>query len=223
MERKRNPGLLCYWLETRIALRFIRATFPTSRPLYIVIWNWPEWQGRGVATEAAAAVTEFWFETLGKTVLRVPKAIANEPSRRISEREKMRVVSIDERDYVSGRLPADLAHQLAHVMLADMTGGTRMLGDGGRSIRIRPWFDEGFAEVAAAVVCARPDIIEHYLAVPSQPDWCEDELDAALNDLVSPRRSSAFAEAVRRVWAALRSGQLGTLLQQGPSGPYNVC
>lgn len=71
-------------------------------------WLASRWQGRGLATEAAIAVTDFWFETLGKLVLRVPKAIANTPSRRISQSSGMRVVASVERDYVSGRLPAEI-------------------------------------------------------------------------------------------------------------------
>ncbi len=59
-------------------------------------------------TEAAEAVTDFWFEVLGRPVLRVPKAVANGPSRRISERSGMRVIARDERDYVAGRLPSEL-------------------------------------------------------------------------------------------------------------------
>ena len=71
-------------------------------------WLAAAWRGRGLATEASVAVTDFWFETLGRPVLRVPKAIANTPSRRISESSFMRVVASVERDYVSGRLPAEL-------------------------------------------------------------------------------------------------------------------
>jgi [ribosomal protein S5]-alanine N-acetyltransferase len=71
-------------------------------------WLIPEWWGRGLITEAASAVTDFWFETLGKSILRVWKATANIPSRRISERSGMRIIASDDRDYVAGRLPADL-------------------------------------------------------------------------------------------------------------------
>jgi len=41
-------------------------------------------------------------------VLRVPKAIANAGSRRISEKQGMRVVAREDRDYVSGRLPSEI-------------------------------------------------------------------------------------------------------------------
>lgn len=71
-------------------------------------WIVPSWQGRGLATEAAEVVTDFWFETLGRSVLRVPKAVANTASRQISVASGMRVVATVERDYVCGRLPAEL-------------------------------------------------------------------------------------------------------------------
>jgi RimJ/RimL family protein N-acetyltransferase len=41
-------------------------------------------------------------------VLRVPKAIANAASRRISEKQGMRVIHKEDRDYVSGRLPSEI-------------------------------------------------------------------------------------------------------------------
>ena len=53
-------------------------------------------------------VTDYWFETLKFPVLRVPKAISNTPSRRISEKQGMRVIAVEERDYVSGRLPTEI-------------------------------------------------------------------------------------------------------------------
>lgn len=70
-------------------------------------WLDPAWQGRGLMTEATTAVTDYWFETLGKPILRVSKASGNLASRRISESSGMRLVASDERDYVSGRLPTD--------------------------------------------------------------------------------------------------------------------
>jgi RimJ/RimL family protein N-acetyltransferase len=71
-------------------------------------WLGLPWHGRGVMTEASDAVTDFWFNTLKYPVLRVPKAIANTASRRISEKQGMRVIATVERDYVSGRLPAEI-------------------------------------------------------------------------------------------------------------------
>src|SRR5438552_11900899 len=71
-------------------------------------WLAPPWQGQGYMTEACDAVTEYWFEILKFPVLRSPKAVANTASRRISERQGMRVVAREDRDYVSGRLPSEL-------------------------------------------------------------------------------------------------------------------
>jgi RimJ/RimL family protein N-acetyltransferase len=71
-------------------------------------WLGRQWQGQGLMTEACVAVTDFWFETLRFPVLRVTKAVANAASRRISEKQKMRLVGTEERDYVSGRLQAEI-------------------------------------------------------------------------------------------------------------------
>ena len=59
-------------------------------------------------TEASEAATDFWFNTLKFPVLRAPKAVANHASRRISETSGMRIVAKVERDYVCGRLPAEI-------------------------------------------------------------------------------------------------------------------
>jgi ribosomal-protein-alanine N-acetyltransferase len=67
-------------------------------------WLGVPWHGQGLMSEACEAVTDYWFRTLGFPLLRVPKAAANTASRRISERQGMRLVATEERDYVSGRL-----------------------------------------------------------------------------------------------------------------------
>ena len=54
------------------------------------------------------AVTEFWFNALGHECLRVAKAVQNLASRRVSERQGGRPVAVMERDFVSGRLPAEI-------------------------------------------------------------------------------------------------------------------
>jgi ribosomal-protein-alanine N-acetyltransferase len=46
--------------------------------------------------------------TLKFPILRAPKAIANEASRRISQKQGMRSIAVEERDYVSGRLPSEI-------------------------------------------------------------------------------------------------------------------
>ena len=71
-------------------------------------WLGLPWHGQGLMTEAVAAVNDYWFDVLGFEVLRAPKAVANIASRRISEKTGMRVIATLERDYISGRLPAEI-------------------------------------------------------------------------------------------------------------------
>lgn len=71
-------------------------------------WIDPRWQRRGLMTEACDAVTDYWFNTLKFPVLRAPKAVANVGSRRISEKQGMRLVITEERDHVCGRVPAEV-------------------------------------------------------------------------------------------------------------------
>jgi ribosomal-protein-alanine N-acetyltransferase len=71
-------------------------------------WISPEWQRQGLMSEACDAVTQYWFEVLKFPLLRVPKAVANEGSRRISEKQGMRMLATQDSDYVSGRLPSEM-------------------------------------------------------------------------------------------------------------------
>lgn len=59
-------------------------------------------------TEAADAATDFWFEVLQFPVLRTSKAADNIASRRISEKQGMRVVAVAEHDFVPGRSTAEI-------------------------------------------------------------------------------------------------------------------
>jgi len=63
-------------------------------------WLDPAWHGQGIMSEVCDVVTDYWFETLGFPLLRVPKAVANIASRRISEKQGMRVIETKESDYV---------------------------------------------------------------------------------------------------------------------------
>src|SRR2546428_11229279 len=71
-------------------------------------WLGVPWQGQGLMSEACEVVTDFWFDTLKFPVLRAPKAVVNSASRRISEKQGMRIVATEERDYVSGRLLSEI-------------------------------------------------------------------------------------------------------------------
>lgn len=70
-------------------------------------WIVPQWQRQGLMSEACDAVTSYWFEVLKFPLLRAPKAAANIGSRRISEKQGMRLVSTQERDYTGGRVLAE--------------------------------------------------------------------------------------------------------------------
>lgn len=71
-------------------------------------WLVPDYQGQGLMTEACEVVTDFWFDVLKFPVLRAPKAILNAASRRISEKQGMRMIATEDRDYVSGRFPSEI-------------------------------------------------------------------------------------------------------------------
>jgi len=86
-------------------------------------WLVPEQQRQGLMTEAVIAVTGYWFEVLGFPVLRVSKAIANTGSRRISEKTGMRVVSVEERNYVGGKMLSEVWELTAEEWQQQRTSG----------------------------------------------------------------------------------------------------
>jgi [ribosomal protein S5]-alanine N-acetyltransferase len=67
-------------------------------------WLGLPWQGQGLMSEACVWANDYWFDAMGFEVLRVSKAAENAASRRISERQGMRLVGTELKDYVSGRL-----------------------------------------------------------------------------------------------------------------------
>ncbi len=71
-------------------------------------WLGLPWQNQGLMTEATEVVTDYWFNVLKFNVLRAPKAIVNQPSRRISEKQRMRVIATEEREYVAGKFLSEI-------------------------------------------------------------------------------------------------------------------
>ena len=71
-------------------------------------WLGLPWHGQGLMSEACTWANDYWFDQLGMPILRVAKAAANTTSRRISEKQGMRLVGHGERDYVSGRYPSEI-------------------------------------------------------------------------------------------------------------------
>ncbi|MGA7338966.1 MAG: GNAT family N-acetyltransferase [Terracidiphilus sp.] len=86
-------------------------------------WLGLPWHGQGLMSEASAWTNDFWFERLGFPVLRVSKAAANLASRRISEKQGMRLVGMHEKDYVAGRLPSETWEITAEEWRAWKAGG----------------------------------------------------------------------------------------------------
>ncbi len=71
-------------------------------------WLAPAHQRQGLMSEAAGRVTDFWFEELAMPEMRVAKAIENVTSRHISQKNGMKIVATEDRDYVCGRLPSEI-------------------------------------------------------------------------------------------------------------------
>ncbi len=71
-------------------------------------WLGVPWQRKGLMSEAVEVATDFWFNDLDFPILRVAKAVANTGSRHISKTSGMRVVAVEEKDYVGGRFATEI-------------------------------------------------------------------------------------------------------------------
>lgn len=71
-------------------------------------WLAPQWQGNGYMREASEAINAYWFETLGRPLMQVPKAVGNQASRRVSEREGMRLIATGQGDFVCGQMVKEI-------------------------------------------------------------------------------------------------------------------
>jgi RimJ/RimL family protein N-acetyltransferase len=71
-------------------------------------WLIPEYQNHGYMTEACHAINDFWFRTLGREVMRVPKAALNTGSINISLKSGMRLIKTGKKEYVAGILEYEL-------------------------------------------------------------------------------------------------------------------
>lgn len=71
-------------------------------------WMGVPWQRQGFMSEAADVVTDYWFNILKFPVMRISKAALNTASRRISEKQDMRLVGSIEKEYVCGLLRAEI-------------------------------------------------------------------------------------------------------------------
>ncbi len=71
-------------------------------------WLARGWQRKGLMTEACNCVTDYWFNVLGKPILRSPKAIENLASRRISQSSGMRISKTLDMPFVCGIRPTEI-------------------------------------------------------------------------------------------------------------------
>jgi RimJ/RimL family protein N-acetyltransferase len=67
-------------------------------------WLAPQWQAKGYIREACEVINAYWFETLARPVMQVPKAVDNQASRKVSQREGMRMVGTQNGHFVSGAM-----------------------------------------------------------------------------------------------------------------------
>lgn len=70
-------------------------------------WLAPQWQGKGYMREVCEVINRFWFDTLNRPTLQVPKAVSNLASRRISLREGMHLLHVQPGNFVSGPMPQE--------------------------------------------------------------------------------------------------------------------
>ncbi len=71
-------------------------------------WIAKEHQNQGYASEAAIAVTDYWFNELGQEVLIIPKAKANKASVQVSINSRMRPIREEARHYVGGLMMSQI-------------------------------------------------------------------------------------------------------------------
>lgn len=58
--------------------------------------------------EVCKAINHHWFETLRRPLMQVPKAIANQASRTVSQQEGMRMIETRHGEFVSGPMQVEV-------------------------------------------------------------------------------------------------------------------
>lgn len=71
-------------------------------------WLAPQYQGNGYMREACEIINAYWFETLLRPVMQVPKANANHASRKVSKHEGMRLIGTRDGHFVSGPMEVEI-------------------------------------------------------------------------------------------------------------------
>ncbi|WP_277962530.1 GNAT family N-acetyltransferase [Pseudomonas sp. RIT-To-2] len=81
-------------------------------------WLAPQFQGNGYMREACKVVNAYWFDTLARPVMQVPKAVANHASRKVSQHEGMRMIEVRDGHFVSGPMQVEVWEMTRSAWLA---------------------------------------------------------------------------------------------------------
>lgn len=74
--------------------------YPGAEHSHRGFWMAIPFQKQGLITEAATAITDFWFNDLGKSVMKLRNARQNDASRRIKEKNGARYCGVVPKDYM---------------------------------------------------------------------------------------------------------------------------
>lgn len=95
-----------------------------------------------------------------------------------------------------------LCHECSHLLVAERSGSKKVLGDGDVGMCVRPWLDEGIAQLVSAEICARNDLVAAALdRAPRTAFASLDDVDTALRALDAQDRGLAFDVATALVHA----------------------
>ncbi|MEN6369039.1 MAG: hypothetical protein ABFD77_04985 [Thermotogota bacterium] len=117
--------------------------------------------------------------------------------------------SVDSRNADPDRMRGILVHEMAHQLIAERTGSTKLLGDGNRCVNVSTWLNEGLAELLRFQFLHDAARIEGALGEFERArdilTWRD--VDGLLDDLDADRRAEAFVRATGAVaWLAREAG-----------------
>lgn len=106
------------------------------------------------------------------------------------------------------RMIRHLSHEIAHAFIYEKTESVFYPT---KRINVENWINEGFAEIVASKVCAKPEIIKNYLFTAEKYKTIKlKKLNEYLDDFDSPMRQIAFACSAKLVSDEIGLGELCT-------------
>jgi hypothetical protein len=195
-------GFSIEWLSE--ALRF-----QSERPLHVCLYHHNDQAVASLQREVPANMAMAPCSTRQAAVITIQSPCAHPLN---ADHERMRRIFV---------------HELCHLFVRESTEAEVILGDGLRDLAVRPWLDEGLAEVLSwRAVGARPPFVRNQR--DGAEAWLVAELDKHLSTLSSNLRGAAFDEATRRVAALIdRQGLQSTFrnlvsLSMNENGPQEI-